>query len=61
MVADLGKISLNEKEKDIYLKEFLKQMKVWEITMPPVEPLLLHFGLYDFKNIGLIEYWIATK
>ena len=29
--------------------------------MPPVEPLVLDFGLNDFARIGLVEYWIANE
>ena len=29
--------------------------------MPPHEPLVLDFGLNDFDNVGLIEYWIANE
>ena len=29
--------------------------------MPPVNPLVLDFGLDDFEQTGLIEYWIANE
>ena len=32
----------------------------WNLTMPPGEPLTLHFGLHDFCRIGEIEYWIVN-
>jgi D-lyxose ketol-isomerase len=32
----------------------------WNLTMPPAEPLALHFGLNDFARIGEIEYWIVN-
>ena len=36
-------------------------MKSWGLQMPPVEPLVLDFGLGDFYKTGLIEYWIANE
>jgi D-lyxose ketol-isomerase len=43
------------------LREFKKQLKKWDLVMPPHEPLVLDFGLNDFDNVGLIEYWIANE
>lgn len=37
------------------------QLDRWGTAMPPVEPLVLDFGLSDFQRIGLIEYWIANE
>jgi hypothetical protein len=31
------------------------QMAEWKIALPPVEPLVLDFGLGDFEHTGLIE------
>jgi hypothetical protein len=28
--------------------------------MPPVDPLVLDFGLGDFYRTGLIEHWVAN-
>ena len=33
----------------------------WGLTPPPVEPLVIHFGLDDFENIGETEYWLANE
>ncbi|MCW3051823.1 MAG: cupin protein [Chthonomonadales bacterium] len=35
-------------------------LAAWNLTMPPGEPLTLHFGLNDFYRIGEIEYWIVN-
>ena len=43
------------------LQRFNRQMTEWGLVMPPVEPLVLDFGLSDFARIGLIEYWIANE
>ncbi|OHB56278.1 MAG: hypothetical protein A2Y12_02485 [Planctomycetes bacterium GWF2_42_9] len=43
------------------IETFEKQMQEWGIIMPPVEPLVMDFGLGDFYHTGLIEYWIANE
>ena len=42
------------------LAAFHQQITAWNVAMPPVEPLVLDFGLGDFDHTGLIEYWIAN-
>lgn len=54
-------ISLKGPAAEAALAEFVAQMKAWSLTMPPVEPLVLDFGLGDFRDVGLIEYWIANE
>ena len=39
----------------------LDQLAAWGLTMPPVEPLVLDFGLGRFDEVGEIEYWIANE
>ena len=43
------------------LDECLSQIDSWELKMPNVEPLPLHFGLNDFYRIGEIEFWMANR
>jgi mannose-6-phosphate isomerase-like protein (cupin superfamily) len=43
------------------LREFKRQIKAWGLVMPPHDPLVLDFGLSDFAEIGLIEYWVANE
>jgi D-lyxose ketol-isomerase len=43
------------------LREFKRQLKVWNLVMPPHEPLVSDFGLSDFFKIGLIECWVANE
>ena len=38
-----------------------RQLAAWGVALPPVEPLVLDFGLGDFERTGLIEYWIANE
>jgi mannose-6-phosphate isomerase-like protein (cupin superfamily) len=40
---------------------FHAQVKRWKLSMPPHEPLVSDFGLGDFYETGLIEYWIANE
>jgi mannose-6-phosphate isomerase-like protein (cupin superfamily) len=54
-------ISLDNEKSQGILSAFEEQMAEWEMTMPPIEPLVLDFGLGDFQRIGLIEYWIANE
>jgi D-lyxose ketol-isomerase len=48
-------------EAEAALAAFRRQIEVWEIVMPPVEPLVLDFGLGQLQRVGLIEYWIANE
>jgi N-acetylneuraminate synthase len=43
------------------LRECQAQLKTWKLTMPPHEPLVSDFGLGDFYETGLIEYWVANE
>ena len=40
---------------------FQRQIAEWGMNMPPVDPLVLDFGLNDFDRVGLIEYWLANE
>ena len=33
----------------------------WQVALPPVAPLVLDFGLDNFRRTGLIEFWIANQ
>lgn len=35
-------------------------LEEWGLVMPAGEPLVLHFGLGQFEQIGEIEYWIVN-
>ena len=43
------------------LDNFARQIALWKLAMPPVEPLVIDFGMGDFDRVGLIEYWIANE
>jgi D-lyxose ketol-isomerase len=37
------------------------QLDAWRVVMPEVEPLVLDFGLGEFNETGLVEFWIANE
>ncbi|MCF6175241.1 MAG: cupin domain-containing protein [Victivallaceae bacterium] len=43
------------------LSKCYEQITAWGLTMPDNDPLMLHFGLNDFFNIGEIEFWICNE
>jgi quercetin dioxygenase-like cupin family protein len=43
------------------IAEVKAQIAEWGLTMPPVEPLPLHFGLDDFRVTGETEFWVANE
>lgn len=43
------------------LEDCARQMAAWKVALPPVPPLVLDFGLGEFRKTGLIEYWIANE
>jgi D-lyxose ketol-isomerase len=43
------------------LTDFHRQIVAWNVALPSVNPLVLDFGLGDFRHLGLIEYWIANE
>ena len=54
-------VELQGPEREQILAEIADHLRAWGITMPPVEPLPLHFGLHRFREIGETEYWIANE
>lgn len=54
-------IALSGPVRDSALIAFQTHIARWRVVLPPVEPLVLDFGLGDFDRVGLIEYWIANE
>ena len=54
-------IALTGPRRDQALAAFREQIGNWGVALPPVEPLVLDFGLGEFDQTGLIEYWIANE
>ncbi|NLO72534.1 MAG: cupin domain-containing protein [candidate division WS1 bacterium] len=48
-------------EREQALARLHAQIAEWGLAMPPVEPILLHFGLHRFREIGETEFWIANE
>jgi quercetin dioxygenase-like cupin family protein len=47
-------------EREAALAKADQVLQGWGLTMPPGEPLTIHFGLHDFYSIGEVEYWIVN-
>ena len=56
----VSELQLWGEEREKALDEFRQQATAWGLTMPEIEPLVIHFGLNDFRKVGLIEYWIVN-
>jgi len=54
-------ISVKGAVREQALARFSAQLKQWDLAMPAVEPLVLDFGLGEFEEVGLIEYWVANE
>src|SRR5690349_11108415 len=51
---------LKGSERQVALGDAAQCLRDWGLTMPPGEPLVIHFGLNDFSQIGEVEYWIVN-
>lgn len=54
-------VELQGTERDAALAEIAAQLSAWDLTLPAVEPLPLHFGLHRFREIGETEFWLANE
>lgn len=54
-------ISVKGPLRDEALARFAAQIEEWGVALPPVDPLVLDFGLGKFDEVGLIEYWISNE
>lgn len=54
-------LSVTGEQADRALCDCLRQVRQWGLSLPDIEPLVLDFGLRDFENSGLIEFWIANE
>ncbi len=37
------------------------QVRSWGLELPDVPPIVLDFGLGDFRSVGEVEFWIANE
>ncbi len=54
-------IAAPQEIQDEALPRFEAQIRTWDVALPEVPPLVLDFGLGDFYQTGLIEFWIANE
>ena len=54
-------VEATEPQRSDFLRECYEQIKAWKLKMPTGEPLVLDFGIRDFRRIGEIEFWIANE
>ena len=43
------------------LNRIQAQMDSWGLVVPAEKPIVFHFGLGEFKNIGETEFWISNE
>ncbi len=54
-------IAMHDPEAKRVIAAFRHQIESWGIALPPVQPLVLDFGLGNFSRTGLVECWIANE
>jgi quercetin dioxygenase-like cupin family protein len=42
-------------------RDVRRQVESWGLALPEVAPLVLDFGLGDFRTVGETEFWIANE
>ena len=60
-MGNYDSFELQGSERDEAVSAILKHIAAWDLAMPPVTPLLLHFRLGRFMEIGETEFWIANE
>ena len=60
-MGNYDQLELQGEERERELALVHEQIAAWGLTMPPVEPLPLHFGLGRFREIGETEFWVANE
>jgi len=60
-MGNYDSVELHGEERERGLAQVQKQISEWGLTMPPVKPIPLHFGLNDFRNVGETEFWVANE
>ena len=54
-------VELDGRLRDEALRQCREQLKAWDIAVPDEFVLVLNFGLDEFEQIGLTEFWIANE
>jgi D-lyxose ketol-isomerase len=55
------KIAVLGPRREEILADYQRILDAWAMKMPPVEPLVLDFGLNRFEEVGLVEAWICNE
>jgi mannose-6-phosphate isomerase-like protein (cupin superfamily) len=48
-------------EREHAIAAIRRQIDAWGLTMPAVTPLVMHFGIGRFWEVGETEFWIANE
>ena len=48
-------------EREEILTRIRQRVREWDLALPEEEPLVMDFGLDDFWNTGLTEFWVANE
>jgi mannose-6-phosphate isomerase-like protein (cupin superfamily) len=54
-------VALKGAAADKAAREVRAQVESWGLALPAVDPLVLDFGLGDFRSVGEVEFWIANE
>lgn len=54
-------VEVHGAERETALAAVQDQIAAWGLKLPPVTPLVTHFGLNQFMEIGEIEFWVADE
>lgn len=60
-MQDYQALELQGAERRRVVEAVRRQVAAWGLTLPPGEPLPLHFGLGRFMEVGETEFWIANE
>lgn len=60
-MGDYDAIELQGEARRLTLEKVQAQIQSWELAMPDVTPIPLHFGLNDFEHTGETEFWVANE
>jgi N-acetylneuraminate synthase len=60
VMGKYDKVELSGPKREKVLAAIQEQIGTWGLTMPPVQPLPLHFGLNRFEEIGETEFWVVN-
>jgi mannose-6-phosphate isomerase-like protein (cupin superfamily) len=60
-MGNYDNVEVQGRERERVIEAIRQQMDQWGLTLPNVTPVILHFGLNRFMEIGESEFWIADE